>query len=74
MEAKRHVFQSAGELVEEAMREFVAPDQPNICKPKNLSRAANRVRTSIRPKEPKDLEFEVSVHRHSDHYAGYERA
>ena len=40
MEAKRHVFQSAGELVEEAMREFVAPEKPNICKPKNLSRSA----------------------------------
>ena len=25
-EAKKHVFQSAGELVEEAMREYVTPD------------------------------------------------
>ena len=59
MEAKKHVFQSAGELVEEAMREYVTPDQPNICNPKNLTRAANRVRTQIRPQEPKDLQFEV---------------
>ena len=47
MEAKRHVFQSAGELVEEAMQEFVAPEQPNICKPKNLSRAAHFPRSLV---------------------------
>ena len=41
------------------MREYVTPDQPNICNPKNLTRAANRVRTNIRPQEPKDLQFEV---------------
>ena len=55
------MFQSAGELVEEAMREYVPPNQPNICNPKNLTRAANRVRTQIRPEEPKDLQFEVNA-------------
>ena len=41
------------------MRKYVTPDQPNICNPTNLTKAANRVRTQIRPQEPRDLQFEV---------------
>ena len=37
------------------------PDQPNRCKPKNISRAANRVRAKVRPDEPRDLEFEINM-------------
>ena len=60
-EAKKHIYQSASELVEDAMQQFVQPEQPNVCNPKNITRAANRVRAKIRPEEPKDLEFEVRV-------------
>ena len=57
-QAKTQRFQSAMSLVDEAMLALPegAHQLPN---PSNLKRMANRVRQSMRPKDPTDLDFEV---------------
>ncbi|CAC5370087.1 unnamed protein product [Mytilus coruscus] len=58
-EASRHAYKSAGDIVDEQMREHVTEDDFNLPKPDNLTRAANRLRQKLRPAEPKDIDFEI---------------
>jgi hypothetical protein len=43
------------------MLENVVPEDHDLPKVSNLKRMANQVRASMRPEEPKDLAFEVSL-------------
>ena len=56
-ESSRHIQSSAATIVEEAMQD--AGQRPNLPKPTNLVRTANRQRQRMRPSEPKDLHFEI---------------
>ncbi|VDI72607.1 Hypothetical predicted protein [Mytilus galloprovincialis] len=58
-EASRHAYKSAGDIVDEQMREHVTEEDFNLPKPDNLTRAANRLRQKMRPAEPKEIDFEI---------------
>jgi hypothetical protein len=46
--------------------DIITPDDFSLPKVKNLERIANRVREDLRPQEPKDLDFVVTlIHLHN---------
>ncbi|XP_078334484.1 uncharacterized protein LOC111132122 [Crassostrea virginica] len=60
----QNVFsQSAPQIVEDVLRRLADAEAPPASRPKpaNLTRAAQRVRQSMRPKDPKDLNFELAT-------------
>lgn len=59
--AKERLFEPAASIVERVMKDMLTPDDVNLPKMDNLSRAANHHRRQ-RPDDPADLEFEVRFH------------
>lgn len=59
--ARREVFRPAAEVVETVMRETIQPNDHHLPKMVNLTRAANLHRQKLRPSEPVDLSFVVSI-------------
>lgn len=60
--ARQNIFTcSAPRIVEEVMSKSADVNAPPASRPKpaNLTRMANRVRLTMRPKDPKDLDFEL---------------
>ena len=49
------------QIVENALQKLADAEAPPASRPKptNLTRTAQRVRQNMRPKDPKDLDFEV---------------
>nr|XP_022322785.1 uncharacterized protein LOC111124219 [Crassostrea virginica] len=65
----QNVFsQSAPQIVEDVLRRLADAEAPPASRPKpaNLTRAAQRVRQSMRPKDPKDLNFERAYNERGD--------
>uniref|UniRef100_K1R495 Uncharacterized protein n=1 Tax=Magallana gigas TaxID=29159 RepID=K1R495_MAGGI len=62
--ARQNIFTcSAPRIVEEVMSKSADVNAPPASRPKpaNLTRMANRVRLTMRPKDPKDLDFEEAI-------------
>ena len=58
--ATANVFQPAGEIVKEVLREDLTQEPtPSLPNPENLARAANRKRQKLRPQDPTDMDFEI---------------
>ena len=57
------VFQPAGEIVRQVLCVAVNDDEPlpKPPNPVNLGRTANRKSQTLRPQDPKDLEFELDT-------------
>ena len=62
-EAMRDVFKSAAVVVQEVLLDELQEGVPcpALSKPQNLARAANRHRQTMRPCEPRDLNFVVDM-------------
>ena len=58
-EATTHTYKSAGNIVEDVMRDNVGDDDFNLPKQSNPTRTANRLRQKLRPAKPQDLSFVV---------------
>ena len=61
--AMNNLFQPAGKIVNQVLREKldVAAPHPSLPKPAHLARTANRHRQSARPAEPMDLNFDIDT-------------
>ena len=57
------MFQSASAIVEGVMVDNLNPHQTwdELAGPLSIALTVNRVRAKLRPKEPRDLQFEVTV-------------
>lgn len=68
-EAEVEYFKPASAIVNAVLLEEL-PDAPCPClpKPAHLARNANRLRQKLRPKEPKNLEFELELDHVPDNF------
>ncbi|XP_068229184.1 uncharacterized protein [Palaemon carinicauda] len=68
--AMEDVFRPASDIVDEVLREQVNPTIPVSCLPApfNLARQGNRKRKANRPREPQDLDFEISDAHIPEHF------
>ena len=57
-DAQQHVFTAAAALVEDAL--LRAPAGTELPSPDHLARRANRLRETMRPRNPEDLLFELN--------------
>ena len=68
--AMQDVFRPASHIVEEVLLEQVNPTIPlsSLPAPLNLARQGNRKRKANRPREPQDLDFEISDAHTPEHF------
>ena len=60
-DAVGNVFRPAMDIVDDAMLDFVSPNDVVLPKKPLLKRVANRFRAKKRPQEPRNFDFEVRL-------------